>query len=542
MRAAVIAALLLLGGPAVARAQAAPFRYSAHADFQYVAGEYERAAGFFPGTLRAAGEYAVADRWSLFAELVTRARTLDATFERIAVRWAARDDLTLAAGRLHSPISYWTATYAPGSWNRTSVSIPVIANPDMGVLPIHMVGARADGRRSAGAFEFMASAAYGNGREPASGGPGDGGDLDGNRAWSLALAALPRELDGLRVGGAVYGDRPLTLYGREVDVRILTAHAALDRGGAELAAEYVRIGHEADADEYVNRGYWAQFGYRLAERYLRLKPYVRLEQFNVVNDDPVYGGDFRDRHATIGGVRYDFLRTGALKAELRYERIGSADRTTSLHVEASFRVAGPDGRPPTLLAGPPEPPERSAQDTSATGDVAEKAAPEVAVGDASPVQPPRRQPPSAAARRGAAANPSEPRRVGVAIVVHPATPVSDVTLPELRRIFRGEQSVWPGDERVVLLVRTPLPVERDVVLDRIYQMDETEFRQYWLGRIFRDATATGPRVVSDPETARQLVAALPGAISFLPADQVGPELRVLRIDGKLPGEPGYPLQ
>src|SRR5690606_6791569 len=128
----------------------------------------------------------------------------------------------------------------------------------MGVLPIHMVGARADGRRSAGAFEFMASAAYGNGREPASGGPGDGGDLDGNRAWSLALAALPRELDGLRVGGAVYGDRPLTLYGREVDVRILTAHAALDRGGAELAAEYVRIGHEADADEYVNRGYWAQ--------------------------------------------------------------------------------------------------------------------------------------------------------------------------------------------------------------------------------------------------------------------------------------------
>lgn len=544
MRAAVIAALLLLGGPAVARAQAASFRFAAHADFEYVAGEAVGATGFLGGTLLAAGEYAVTDRWSLFAELGTRARSqaLDATLERIAVRWAARDDLTLAAGRLHSPLSFWTAAFAPGSWNRTSVSVPVLADPGAGVLPIHMVGVRADGRLAAGALELEASAAYANGRDPALGGPGDGGDADGNRAWSFALAALPLEVDGLRVGGAVYGDRPLSLFGREVAERILTAHAALDRGAAEVAAEYVRIAHEDESERYVSRGYWVQLGYRLTERYLGLVPYVRLEQLNAADADPLFGGAVPDRHAAIGGVRHDFLRAGALKAELRYERLAGADRTTSLHVEASFRVAGPDERPPALLAGAPEPPGPSAQDTAEAGEVADKAAPDEAVQEAPPRQPPAAGPPSTGARRAAAADPSKPRPAGVAIVVHPATPVSDISLPELRRIFRGEQAFWRGDERVVLLVRTPLPAERDVVLGRIFQMDETEFRQYWLGRIFRDATAAGPRMISDPDTARRLLATLPGSISFLPADQVGPELRVLRVDGKLPGEPGYPLQ
>jgi hypothetical protein len=42
--------------------------------------------------------------------------------------------------------------------------------------------------------------------------------------------------------------------------------------------------------------------------------------------------------------------------------------------------------------------------------------------------------------------------------------------------------------------------------------------------------------------ARELVTAIPGAITFLPLDAVTPDVKVLRIDGKLPGDAGYPLR
>jgi hypothetical protein len=42
--------------------------------------------------------------------------------------------------------------------------------------------------------------------------------------------------------------------------------------------------------------------------------------------------------------------------------------------------------------------------------------------------------------------------------------------------------------------------------------------------------------------ANELVTAIPGAIAFVIARDVEPGIKVLRIDGHLPGEPGYPLR
>jgi hypothetical protein len=42
--------------------------------------------------------------------------------------------------------------------------------------------------------------------------------------------------------------------------------------------------------------------------------------------------------------------------------------------------------------------------------------------------------------------------------------------------------------------------------------------------------------------ARDLVTIIPGAITFVPLSEVSAETRVIRIDGLLPGDPGYPLR
>ncbi len=84
--------------------------------------------------------------------------------------------------------------------------------------------------------------------------------------------------------------------------------------------------------------------------------------------------------------------------------------------------------------------------------------------------------------------------------------------------------------------------EREVVLKTIYQMSEAQFRQYWIAKVFRNEVATGPKVVYSNEMATELTAAIPGAVAFVEAAQAPKGLKVLKINGKLPGQPGYPLR
>jgi ABC-type phosphate transport system substrate-binding protein len=134
------------------------------------------------------------------------------------------------------------------------------------------------------------------------------------------------------------------------------------------------------------------------------------------------------------------------------------------------------------------------------------------------------------------------RDVDVALVVHPDTPVSNLSLAEVRKVFLGDRQYWTSNMPVVLLIRAPVARERDVVLKIIYQMSESQFKQYWIAKIFRAEAATAPKVVYSNDMASDLVAAIPGAIAFVDSREVKPGTKVLRVDGRLPGEPGYPLR
>jgi ABC-type phosphate transport system substrate-binding protein len=134
------------------------------------------------------------------------------------------------------------------------------------------------------------------------------------------------------------------------------------------------------------------------------------------------------------------------------------------------------------------------------------------------------------------------QREAIAIVVHPSVRQDDVTFAQLRQLFMGEQQYWSDRTRVTLLMRAPRATERDIVLERIYDMSEAEFRQYWIGKIFRAEIPTGPKLVFSTDMTKELIAALPGAISFMNVSDVTAGMKVLRIDGRRPGDPGYALQ
>jgi ABC-type phosphate transport system substrate-binding protein len=130
---------------------------------------------------------------------------------------------------------------------------------------------------------------------------------------------------------------------------------------------------------------------------------------------------------------------------------------------------------------------------------------------------------------------------GIAIVAHPGIPVDNLSLTDLRKIFLGQRQYWDAGHPVVLLVRAPVAREREIVLHVIYDMSETQFKQYWIAKIFRSEMASPPKVVTSQEMTNQLIQLIPGSIGFVPAGQATQAVKVIKIDGKLPGDTGYAL-
>jgi hypothetical protein len=130
----------------------------------------------------------------------------------------------------------------------------------------------------------------------------------------------------------------------------------------------------------------------------------------------------------------------------------------------------------------------------------------------------------------------------IAVVVHPDVSANNLSFVEVRNLLLGDRQFWSTNLRVTLLMRAPGARERDVVLKTIYQMTEAQFRQYWIAKVFRGEVTAGPRIVYSNEMATELVGVIPGAIAFVDATQVPKQLKVLKVDGYLPGEEKYPLR
>ncbi len=115
-------------------------------------------------------------------------------------------------------------------------------------------------------------------------------------------------------------------------------------------------------------------------------------------------------------------------------------------------------------------------------------------------------------RRAGGQTPSD-----IAVVVHPSVAVDNLTIAELRRILLGDREFWSAGARVTLFIRAPIARERDAVVRDVCQMTEAQFRQHWIGKVFRADTPSGPKIVYSSEMAIDQVSRTPGAITFVQA-------------------------
>jgi hypothetical protein len=135
-----------------------------------------------------------------------------------------------------------------------------------------------------------------------------------------------------------------------------------------------------------------------------------------------------------------------------------------------------------------------------------------------------------------------PKNMGdIAVVVNSVNPVSDLSAGDLRRMLLGDRRFWGGNVQIRLALREHGARERDQVVAAILKMDNKAYSEHWRAKVFRGEASDEPLTLS-AAMALQYVKETPGALSFASAKNLPPELKVLKIDGKLPGDPGYILK
>ena len=130
----------------------------------------------------------------------------------------------------------------------------------------------------------------------------------------------------------------------------------------------------------------------------------------------------------------------------------------------------------------------------------------------------------------------------LAVIVNQSNPIDDLSLNELRTVFLGERSHWPNGRRITLVMMDPGLAERKAVLHDVCHMSETEFSRHFLQGLFTGEVFVSPKTLSTPVGVRKFVFNVPGAIGYLRASDVNNTVKVIKINGRGPDDPEYPLR
>jgi hypothetical protein len=129
----------------------------------------------------------------------------------------------------------------------------------------------------------------------------------------------------------------------------------------------------------------------------------------------------------------------------------------------------------------------------------------------------------------------------VALIANKGSAVNSVTLPDLVKLCKAQTGHWPDGKAVTLVMRDPASSDMKMVLEKIYGMTPQAVSE--LIAAANHGRGTHPAIIvaaSDDDLVHK-VAATPGAVGLVDVYAINSSVDVMKVGGKLPFEPGYPL-
>jgi hypothetical protein len=124
----------------------------------------------------------------------------------------------------------------------------------------------------------------------------------------------------------------------------------------------------------------------------------------------------------------------------------------------------------------------------------------------------------------------------LAVIVEKNSSVGSLSSSDLLRVFKFDRAKWPDGKTIVLVLRDPSTPEMQTAIAALYHMQPAEFKSLLASH---NKTVI---IAQNEEDLLKSVAAIPGAVGLVDVYSITEKVKVLRIDGKLPLEQGYPLK
>lgn len=281
--------------------------------------------------------------------------------ERLQLGYVVSDQLTLWAGRFHTPLGYWNTAFHHGAQIQTSITRPRFMGfeDQGGILPVHTVGLWMTGKFDTRLGRVNYDAFAGNSASLRD------GTLNYNAAGydhqdpavgfnlGLSPAALPGLTVGLhgmqhKVNSTVAGAGSNGL----VNLQVMGGYAFFESSQWELIAEYYQFNNTdllGTAGTNTSTASFVQAGYQFLERWTGFARYEKASlnpgdpYFSLMNSDGG-GTNYTTRYGSSYtqhtlGLRYDLDPRSAIK--LQAEQIvdeGNANRPVNwLRAQYSLR-------------------------------------------------------------------------------------------------------------------------------------------------------------------------------------------------------------
>lgn len=124
----------------------------------------------------------------------------------------------------------------------------------------------------------------------------------------------------------------------------------------------------------------------------------------------------------------------------------------------------------------------------------------------------------------------------LAVVTDPGNSISDISTAELVKIFNAHTQNWPDGKPIKLVVHDPSSPEMRLVLRKLLAMSPEQ------AQTFLQSHSHLVVVAESDDAVLKFVSGTRGAIGIVDLFSITQDVKVLKIDGKLPVEQGYVLR
>jgi hypothetical protein len=129
----------------------------------------------------------------------------------------------------------------------------------------------------------------------------------------------------------------------------------------------------------------------------------------------------------------------------------------------------------------------------------------------------------------------------VAVISNKSDTTPTMTMADLVKVCKGQMGRWPDGKPVTLIMRSPGSVDLKIVEEKIYGVSSEEVKQIISTANHSRADRPAIIVANNDEDVIRKVESVPGAVGLVDVYSITGAVKVVKIGGKLPLEPGYAL-